>query len=286
MDQTRWWEQEIPIGGPIQKGQLLTYNLTELIKPESYLVRLTPITRYGEGDASERTITYREFHCSFEEEALCSFSQDKSDEFDWIRQSGTKEGTTYTPNTGPSSDHTGSSQGFYMFIETSRPRLEGDKARLMSPTFNINTKSVSSSSASKNPTYCFTFYYHMFGKHIGALNIFLRLKGQMLTDTLIWSLTGNQGNYWQQARVNIHPTTTFQVVMEGVRGSGIEGNIAIDDVTIEEGECKDSPSNSENLHNPNPVRIGPWALQTVHIAQLMIQNILKSFYLRKIALNY
>ncbi|MEQ2227115.1 MAM domain-containing glycosylphosphatidylinositol anchor protein 2, partial [Ilyodon furcidens] len=59
MGQTRWWEQEIPIGGAIQKGQLLTYNLTELIKPDSYLVRLTPITRYGEGDASERIIKYR-----------------------------------------------------------------------------------------------------------------------------------------------------------------------------------------------------------------------------------
>lgn len=44
--------------GSIQKGELLTYNLTELIKPESYLVRLTPITRYGEGDATERIITY------------------------------------------------------------------------------------------------------------------------------------------------------------------------------------------------------------------------------------
>lgn len=58
MGQTRWWEQEISIGGTIQKGQLLTYNLTELIKPDSYLVRLTPITRYGEGDAAERIITY------------------------------------------------------------------------------------------------------------------------------------------------------------------------------------------------------------------------------------
>lgn len=42
----------------IHKGELLTYNLTELVKPESYLVRLTPITRYGEGDATERVITY------------------------------------------------------------------------------------------------------------------------------------------------------------------------------------------------------------------------------------
>ncbi|XP_036006474.1 MAM domain-containing glycosylphosphatidylinositol anchor protein 2 [Fundulus heteroclitus] len=251
MGQIRWWEQEIPIGGAIQKGQLLTYNLTELVKPDSYLVRLTPITRYGEGDASERIITYsapvnphlREFHCGFEEEALCSFSQDKSDEFDWTRHSGTTEGITSTPNTGPSSDHTGSTQGFYMFIETSSPRLEGDKARLMSPNFNILSKGVSSS-ASSNPTYCFTFYYHMYGRHIGALNIFLRQKGQTLTDTLVWSLTGNQGNNWRQARVNIHPTTAFQVVMEGVRGSNNEGNIAIDDVTIEEGECKDSPPNN------------------------------------------
>lgn len=58
MGQSRWWEQEIPIEGNIRVGELLTYNLTELIKPESYLVRLTPITRFGEGDATERIITY------------------------------------------------------------------------------------------------------------------------------------------------------------------------------------------------------------------------------------
>lgn len=56
--QSRWWEQQIPIEGTIQKGELLTYNLTELLKPESYLVRLTPITRFGEGDTAERIISY------------------------------------------------------------------------------------------------------------------------------------------------------------------------------------------------------------------------------------
>lgn len=39
------------------------------------------------------------------------------------------------------------------------------------------------------------------------------------------------------------------MVIEGVRGSGIEGDIAIDDVTIEEGECKDPPPNSEYAHS-------------------------------------
>uniref|UniRef100_A0A665U900 MAM domain-containing glycosylphosphatidylinositol anchor protein 2-like n=1 Tax=Echeneis naucrates TaxID=173247 RepID=A0A665U900_ECHNA len=250
--QSRWWEQEIPMEGNIQKGELLTYNLTELIRPESYLVRLTPITRYGEGDATERIITYSgEFRCGFEDEALCLFSQDKTDEFDWTRHSAATRDTKYTPNTGPSSDHTGSKQGFYMYIETSRPRLEGDKARLLSPTFNINSKTSSSSSAAvtNSPTYCFAFFYHMYGKHIGALNVFLRQKGQTVTDTSVWSLSGNQGNSWSQAMVNIHPTTAFQMVMEGVRGSGIEGDIAIDNVTIEEGECKEPPPKSEfNKH--------------------------------------
>lgn len=44
--------------GTIQRGELLTYNLTELVKPEAYQVRLTPITRFGEGDSSERIIRY------------------------------------------------------------------------------------------------------------------------------------------------------------------------------------------------------------------------------------
>ena len=56
--QQRWWEQEIQQEGNIERGQLITYNLTELIKPEAYQVRLTPITRFGEGDATERIIRY------------------------------------------------------------------------------------------------------------------------------------------------------------------------------------------------------------------------------------
>ncbi|XP_054653024.1 MAM domain-containing glycosylphosphatidylinositol anchor protein 2 isoform X2 [Dunckerocampus dactyliophorus] len=249
--QSRWWEQEITMEGSIHKGELLTYNLTELVKPESYLVRLTPITRYGEGDATERIIAYsppvnphlREFQCGFEEEALCLFSQDKSDDFDWTRHSAASRDTKYTPNTGPSADHGGSKQGFYMYIETSRPRLEGDKARLLSPSFNMGSRS--------GATYCLAFYYHMYGKHIGALNVLLRQKGQTATDASVWSQSGNQGDRWRRAAISIRPTAAFQVVMEGVRGAGIEGDIAIDDVTIEEGECKDPPPN--NLRSLAPL---------------------------------
>lgn len=52
-----------------------------------------------------------------------------------------------------------------MYIETSRPRKEGDTARLMSPAFNVAPKNPHG--ITNPPEYCFTFYYHMYGKHIG-----------------------------------------------------------------------------------------------------------------------
>lgn len=52
-----------------------------------------------------------EFQCGFEEEALCLFSQDKADEFDWTRHRTASRDAKSTPNTGPSLDRTGSKQG-------------------------------------------------------------------------------------------------------------------------------------------------------------------------------
>uniref|UniRef100_A0AAV2JJE0 MAM domain containing glycosylphosphatidylinositol anchor 2a n=1 Tax=Knipowitschia caucasica TaxID=637954 RepID=A0AAV2JJE0_KNICA len=267
LSQSRWWEQEIPIDAVIQKGALLSHNLTELVKPESYLVKLTPITRFGEGDASERIIAYtapvnphlRQFRCGFEDATLCLCSQDRSDQFDWTRHSATSRDSKYTPNTGPSADHSGDKSGHYLYIETSRPRILGDKARLLTPTFNSPSNSpVHASPVSNNPghasntpgpAYCFSFYYHMYGKHIGSLAVFLRQKA---SDAQVWSLNGNQGDRWRQARVTIQPTSAFQIVLERVRGSGIEGDIAIDDISIEEGECKDPPPKNLRSLAPSP----------------------------------
>ncbi|CDQ64981.1 unnamed protein product [Oncorhynchus mykiss] len=201
-----------------------------------------------------------EFQCSFEDEAVCMFTQDKTDDFDWTRHSAATRDTKYTPNTGPSSDRAGSKQGFYMYIETSRPRLEGEKARLLTPTFNVAPKSPYGT-VTAAPTYCFGFYYHMYGKHIGALNAYLRQKGHSGSDSSLWNLVGNQGDRWKQAKVNIHPIASFQLVLEGIRGPGIEGDIAIDDVTIEEGECKDPPPN--NLRSLSPPT-------TPHIWQFLV----------------
>ncbi|KAG3261159.1 MAM domain containing glycosylphosphatidylinositol anchor 2, transcript variant X2 [Ictidomys tridecemlineatus] len=249
--QQRWWEQEIKINGNIQKGELITYNLTELIKPEAYEVRLTPLTKFGEGDSTIRVIKYsapvnphlREFHCGFEDGNICLFTQDDTDNFDWTKQSTATRNTKYTPNTGPNADRSGSKEGFYMYIETSRPRLEGEKARLLSPVFSIAPKNPYGPT---NTAYCFSFFYHMYGQHIGVLNVYLRLKGQTTIENPLWSSSGNKGQRWNEAHVNIYPITSFQLIFEGIRGPGIEGDIAIDDVSIAEGECAKQDLTTKN----------------------------------------
>lgn len=45
----------------------------------------------------------------------------------------------------------------------------------------------------------------------GSLNVYLRLKGQTAIENPLWSSSGNKGQHWNQARVNINPPTSFQV---------------------------------------------------------------------------
>ncbi|XP_035930256.2 MAM domain-containing glycosylphosphatidylinositol anchor protein 1 isoform X1 [Halichoerus grypus] len=219
----------------VEKGQLLEYILTDLRVPHSYEVRLTPYTTFGAGDMASRIIHYTEpinspnlsdNTCHFEDEKICGYTQDLTDNFDWTRQNALTQNPKRSPNTGPPTDISGTPEGYYMFIETSRPRELGDRARLVSPLYNASAK-----------FYCVSFFYHMYGKHIGSLNLLVRSRNKGGLDTHAWSLSGNKGNVWQQVHVPINPSGPFQIIFEGVRGSGYLGDIAIDDVTLKKGEC-------------------------------------------------
>lgn len=82
------------------------------------------------------------------------------------------------------------SQGYYMYIETSSPRHQGDVARLISPATDGSIKQ------------CFTFWYHMYGAHIQDLNIYFKL-GNASRGTVSWTRHGTQGNRWIQGSVQI-----------------------------------------------------------------------------------
>ncbi|XP_069106937.1 MAM and LDL-receptor class A domain-containing protein 1-like [Argopecten irradians] len=153
--------------------------------------------------------------CTFENNAPCFLTQELNDNFDWT----IGQGSTPSSSTGPSSAFEGNR---YAFIETSSPRIEFDFADLYA---NLGANSN---------TYCLSFAYHMYGSNIGSLDIYYADYGQFVN---IWTLYGNQGNFWQTAAVEIPPMTNGQVYITGVRGNGYMGDIAIDDVELKTGKC-------------------------------------------------
>lgn len=116
--------------------------------------------------------------------------------------------------------------GHYLYIETSWPRRPGDNARLNSPV----VKGISHK--------CYLrFYYHMKGSHIGSLLVRKRTTYNVggLSSPLL-NVTGPQGDFWYRAVVQVPSgQEDYQFVIEGIRGSGYQGDIAIDDVSLTPG---------------------------------------------------
>ena len=73
--------------------------------------------------------------------------------------------------------------GHYMYIETSAPRKQGDKARLLSEDFEPT------SSRGR----CVKFWYHMYGATIGTLRILVKTGPGNQSETAIGSLVETLG---------------------------------------------------------------------------------------------
>lgn len=78
-----------------------------------------------------------------------------------------------------------------MYIETSYPRKQGDNA-IIEKTVTIGSNQ------------CLTFYYHMYGFHIGTLNVFVGASK-------VFSKIGQQGNKWIKASLRLSQTGTQKV---------------------------------------------------------------------------
>ncbi|XP_065198014.1 MAM and LDL-receptor class A domain-containing protein 2-like [Sycon ciliatum] len=151
--------------------------------------------------------------CDFEKN-FCTWTNLAGSDFDWIRRFG----STTSFNTGPSYDHTtGTSTGYYIYIETSFPAQVGHQAVLRSQTLNSSTCYIA-------------FWYHMFGATIGELRIVVQDSVKLTT---VWSKKGNQGDWWRQAIVPVNSTEkTFSILVFGISGTSFTGDIALDDVAL------------------------------------------------------
>ncbi|CAD6224056.1 GSCOCG00005459001-RA-CDS [Cotesia congregata] len=159
--------------------------------------------------------------CDFEKPDLCWWEQDPRHDFDWQRHNF--ETPSSHIGTGPTYDHTlgAGNDGYYLYIEASG-RLTNDTARIISPLYN----------ASYTDSGCFSFWYHMFGAGIGALRVYLKEES---TETLklMFEKRGDQDNRWLHGLFDLPKTnSSFQIIIEGVRGINYVSDIAIDDVAI------------------------------------------------------
>ncbi|CAG5126619.1 unnamed protein product, partial [Candidula unifasciata] len=161
--------------------------------------------------------------CDFEDDNVCGYTQLQTDDFDWLI-STTQRNASYT---GPATDHTfNTPEGHFAYIDSSAPRKIGDKAQLK--TNNTFHPTVAS---------CLTFWYSMNGTTMGTLNILRQPNLYMTPPTQVWSISGQQGPGWQLAQITVNSALYYYIVFEGVVGSGIYSDIAIDDIVMLEGPC-------------------------------------------------
>lgn len=140
------------------------------------------------------------------------------DDLDWTRRTG----STPSSSTGPSSASEGS---YYMYVEASSPNYPSKTTRIESPCFDLSGETAAT----------FSFKYHMYGSNMGTLTL------EATTDdnnwSSVWSLSGNQGNSWQSASVNMdsYAGGTVKLRFVGTTGSSYRGDMAVDDISFSAG---------------------------------------------------
>ncbi len=153
------------------------------------------------------------------ENTLGAWTQSTADDINWtVDANGTP-----SSNTGPSSASQGS---YYVYVEASSPNYPSKRAILNSPCFDI--------SALIEPT--FSFKYHQYGStDMGTIDLELS-DDDGATWASIWNSSGNKGNSWLTANVDLSAYVgSIQLRFNRYVGGTWQADIAIDDVSLTDG---------------------------------------------------
>jgi len=144
------------------------------------------------------------------------------DDIDWRTHNGPTPSNQF--GAGPSIDHTlGTDQGKYMYTESSG-NCNGEEAFLITPCIDLLYL--------KEPK--LKFWYHMWGDNMGELHVDI-FDGTTWTEDAITSISGDQGDAWTEAEINLLPWIheKINVRFRGVTGSDWSSDMAIDDIELD-----------------------------------------------------
>ncbi len=154
------------------------------------------------------------------ENTLGAWTQSTADDTNWtVDANGTP-----SSNTGPSSAAQGS---YYVFVEASSPNYPNKRAILNSPCFDLSAESEAT----------FNFQYHMFGSNnFGTIDLEASTNNGT-SWTSIWNESGNKGNSWQSASVDLSAYVggTVQLRFNRNVGTTWQADLAIDAISLTTG---------------------------------------------------
>ncbi|MBT8274425.1 MAG: DUF5011 domain-containing protein, partial [Bacteroidia bacterium] len=169
------------------------------------------------------------------ENTLGAWTQSTADDINWTVDSG----GTPSSGTGPSS---GSAGSYYIYVEASGngTGYPNKQAIINSPCFDLGGLS--------NPS--FDFDYHMNGStDMGTIDLEVSTD-EGLNWTSLWNQSGNQGNSWLSASIDLSPYagSAIQLRFNRVTGGTWQADIAIDNINLSEPApptCSDGQQNGD-----------------------------------------
>ncbi|MBN2776962.1 MAG: T9SS type A sorting domain-containing protein [Bacteroidales bacterium] len=134
-------------------------------------------------------------------------------------------GSTASSGTGPSSDHTTGS-GNYLYTESSGT-CQG-VGYITSPPFDFSSFTDATLS----------FWYHMYGVAMQTMSVQVSTNGGSTWSADVWSLSGDQGNSWIQATIDLTAYAGQSNVVLRWTGdlssnSSFTSDMAIDDINVD-----------------------------------------------------
>ncbi|ELT94423.1 hypothetical protein CAPTEDRAFT_229229 [Capitella teleta] len=184
-------------------------------------VRTTVSNAPSSSAVPPQAIWFCDFDSTSPGSSPCDMVAPGSAEFSWEIRSG----STPTSETGPSGDKTGNG-GNYLHFETSDVPQDAE--------VNIESPSLTTDQAT-----CLTFWYHMYGIHVGRLSVVAHDESR---GDVVWTKSENQGDEWHLAEVTL-PAKSIYFALSAKKlamASQPYADIALDDLVLTAGACGSS----------------------------------------------